>query len=79
VTEWIAIAIARAGKKREYTFAIVDPKVDPRSRDDRYAEGWVANILLGGVEVARTSHWPTIEDAVAEGVQYLLGAWKDGA
>lgn len=73
--EVITIAIERQGKRREYEFRTVDPKIDPRTRDDRFAEGFVANIILDGQEVARTSAWETREDAVAEGVHYLLTEW----
>lgn len=73
--EVIKIAIERQGKRREYEMRTMDPKLDPRTRDDQYAEGFIANILLGGQEIARTSAWETREDAISEAVHYLLTEW----
>lgn len=76
----LTFVISWRGRERTYIFTVVEAKADPRSRDDQYAEGWVANITLGykREEVARTSAWETPEDAIAEGVHYLLTEWRDG-
>lgn len=66
------ITIERQGKRREYEMRTMDPKLDPRSRDDLYRKGFIANVLLAGQEVCRTSLWETREDAVAEAVHYIL-------
>jgi hypothetical protein len=75
--EVIMITITRQGKRREYTLRVGDPKLTPHTRDDRYAEGFVADISLGETFVARTSAWTAPEDAVGEAVSYLLGEWAD--
>lgn len=70
--EVFTITIERQGKRREYEMRTMDPKLDPRNRDDQYAEGFVANVLLSGQEICRTSAWDTREEAVSEAVHYLL-------